>query len=62
MPIVVVAGTGCVLDASRRVGLAVVVVVVVVVSSRSAQQLQHRVLTDMGRGEGVGGRGWCAPL
>ena len=58
LPIVVMAGTGCVLDASRRVGKgAAVVVVVVLVSSGSAQELQRRVLTDMRKGGGVGGRG-----
>ena len=55
LPIVVMAGTGCVLDASRRVGKGAAVVVVV--SSGSAQQLQRRVLTDMRKGGGVGGGG-----
>ena len=39
------AGTGCVLDASRRVCTAVVV------GYGSAQQLQRRVLTDMRKWE-----------
>ena len=55
LPTVVMAGTGCVLDASRRVGKGAAVVVVV--SSGSAQQLQRRVLTDMRKGGGVGGGG-----
>ena len=51
LPIVVMAGTGCVLDASRRVCTAVVV------CYGSAQQLQRHVLTDMRKGGGVGGMG-----
>ena len=58
LPIVVMAGTGCVLDASRRVGKGAAVVVVV--SSGSAQQLQRRVLINMRNGGGVGGRAVCS--
>ena len=60
LPTVVMAGTGCVLDASRRVGKGAAVVVVVVCYG-SAQQLQRRVLTDMRKGE-VWREWWCAPL
>ena len=48
------AGTGCVLDASRRVCTAVVV------CYGSAQQLQHRVLTDMRKWEVLEERVVCS--
>ena len=58
LPTVVMAGTGCVLDASRRVGKGAAVVVVVSFLQRTAAAAScpHR----HEEGEGVGGRAVCS--